>query len=79
MHVLSPLQGKKRKASSQGQARMYVAKDESAAAAFNQGRSLQGLQEVPLGQRAPSSSGRGTTVTARQVGLYQSINHSFHI
>ena len=59
------LQGKKRKASSQGQARMYVAKDESAAAAFNQGRSMQGLQEVPLGQRATSTSGRDSVVTAR--------------
>ena len=59
------LQEKKRKASSQGQPRMYVAKDDSAAAAFSQGKSLQGLQEVPLGQRAPSSSGRDTTVTAR--------------
>ncbi|KAA6424642.1 MAG: nucleolar 10-like [Trebouxia sp. A1-2] len=57
--------GKKRKASSQSQPRMYVAKDESAAAAFNQGRSLQGLQEVPLGQRAPSSSNPSSAVTAR--------------
>ncbi|DBA73463.1 TPA: hypothetical protein ACH3X1_011491 [Trebouxia sp. C0004] len=60
--------GKKRKASSQSQPRMYVAKDESAAAAFNQGRSLQGLQEVPLGQRAPASSIPGTVVTARRGG-----------
>ena len=59
------LQGKKRKTSSQGQARMYVAKDDSAAAAFNQGRSMQGLQEVPLGQRATSTSGRDSIVTAR--------------
>ncbi|DBB18809.1 TPA: hypothetical protein ACH3X3_000404 [Trebouxia sp. C0006] len=60
--------GKKRKASSQSQPRMYVAKDESAAAAFNQGRSLQGLQEVPLGQRAPSSSNPSSAVTARVGG-----------
>lgn len=59
------VQEKKRKASSQGQARMYVAKDDSAAAAFNQGRSMQGLQEVPLGQRATSTSGRHSVVTAR--------------
>ena len=44
---------------------MYVAKDDSAAAAFNQGRSMQGLQEVPLGQRATSTSGRDSTVTPR--------------
>ncbi len=64
------MQERKRKASSQGQGRMYVAKDDSAAAAFSQGRSLQRLQEVPLGQRAPSSSGRGTTVTARWVLMH---------
>lgn len=63
--VMAHVQGKKRKASSQGQARMYVAKDESAAAAFNQGRSMQELQEVPLGQRATSTSGRDSVVTAR--------------
>lgn len=62
---MAHMQGKKRKASSQGQARMYVARDESAAAAFNQGRSMQGLQEVPLGQRATSTSGRDGVVTAR--------------
>ena len=44
---------------------MYVAKDDSAAAAFNQGRSMQGLQEVPLGQRATSTSGRNSVVTPR--------------
>lgn len=69
MCFLCDVQEKKRKASSQGQGRMYVAKDESAAAAFNQGRSMQGLQEVPLGQRAMSTSGRDGIVTARCVPL----------
>lgn len=69
MCFLCGVQEKKRKASSQGQGRMYVAKDESAAAAFNQGRSMQGLQEVPLGQRATSTSGRDGIVTARCVPL----------
>lgn len=66
------MQEKKRKASGQGQACMYVAKDDSAAAAFNQGRSMQGLQEVPLGQRATSTSGRHSVVTARCVAAASS-------
>lgn len=44
---------------------MYAAKDDSAAAAFSEGRSLTGLQEVPLGQRAASSTGRDQAPTAR--------------
>ena len=44
---------------------MYAAKDDSAAAAFSEGRSLMGLQEVPLGQRAASSTGRDQAPTAR--------------
>ena len=48
---------------------MYVAKDDSAAAAFNQGRSMQGLQEVPLGQRATSTSGRDSVAAARYVAM----------
>lgn len=56
-------QERKRKRGSEG--RMYAAKDDSAAAAFSQGRSLTGLQEVPLGQRAVSTSGREQAATAR--------------
>ena len=36
---------------------MYAARDEAAAAAFRHQQSLAGLEELPLGQRAPSTSG----------------------